>query len=438
MHPKRARSPSSQSSPVASRQKVRVEEAAVAPFPSSSAFPDLAPPELATLDAQDIKLAPLPMADPAPFPTGDEFPELLTPTIVDEIVADDLVLQEPEPEPAPAPPSSSAVASDAPTSPPTPSPTPPAPHRPLIAAPNPSIAREGRDPATVATVADFWTEGGWFEDEVDEPTYPYDASLNSRVSVWKGDITSIQVDAIVNAANRALLGGGGVDGAIHSAAGGRLYDECKLLDGAETGESKITWGYRLPAKYIIHTVGPVYSRSKKEECERLLRSCYQTTLEVAVANDVKTLAFSGISTGIYGYPLDDATRVALDVTRNFLASPAGASIEHVIFTVFRQIDVDSYLSIVPEFFPPPPTSTQAEAEPKESVAAPEVEAEIPAAAAAAVQSESAPPVVEEAEVVEPTVPATKIIVLEETVTTVPVEAAVVEATTAGWKQCVVA
>ncbi|KAM0753980.1 A1pp-domain-containing protein [Meredithblackwellia eburnea MCA 4105] len=212
---------------------------------------------------------------------------------------------------------------------------------------------EGIDPFTLKTVAQFYEHGGIFDDP-EEEFFPHDTALNEKVIVWRGDITKLSVDAIVNAANRSLLGGGGVDGAIHSAAGRGLYQECKTLDGAETGESKITGGHRLPALHVIHTVGPIYSSSKKATCESQLRSCYQTTLELAVANNCKTLAFSGISTGIYGYPLDDATHVALDVVRTFLATDRGASVNKVIFTVFRQIDVDSYFNIVPSFFPPPP------------------------------------------------------------------------------------
>ncbi|KAK4701998.1 hypothetical protein P7C70_g4226, partial [Phenoliferia sp. Uapishka_3] len=328
------------------------------PFPSDQLLPDEPPPQLVTLDSQDIKLPEEPPRDPPPFPSADELQDLPPPILAVEQDGEDDTFLPPSP-----PHTYSPTVPAAPTDPEAAAPSiylqemsSPAAHRPVLPAPEPPRrSSTGQKVAEIETIAEFW-DGDEILEAVDEPKYAYDESLNSRVSVWRGDITSLNVDAIVNAANSRLLGGGGVDGAIHSAAGRELLSECRLLNGAETGESKITHGYKLPAKYIIHTVGPVYSYSEREECEALLRSCYQTTLETAIENGVKTLAFSGISTGIYGYPLDAATRVALDVTRNFLASPDGASLDRVIFTVFRNVDVQSYMTIVPEFFPPAPAA----------------------------------------------------------------------------------
>lgn len=137
-----------------------------------------------------------------------------------------------------------------------------------------------------------------------------------NLEIWQGDITTLKVDAIVNAANRELRGGGGVDGAIHRAAGLELNEACRALGSCETGEAKITPGFKLPAKYIIHTVGPVYSGSHSDPL--LLAACYRNSLRVAKENGLHSVAFSAISTGVYGYPLDAASKVAFGEVRKWL------------------------------------------------------------------------------------------------------------------------
>jgi|SRR2546422_450339 len=159
--------------------------------------------------------------------------------------------------------------------------------------------------------------------------------------VEQGDITRQRVDAIVNAANSALLGGGGVDGAIHRAAGPELVDECRLLGGCQTGQAKITRGYRLPARSVIHTVGPVWRGGGSGEAD-LLASCYRSSLALAGEHGLRTIAFPAISTGIYGYPVDQATEIALGETRRFVAANPDA-LDEVVFVCFGQPAYDAYV-----------------------------------------------------------------------------------------------
>jgi len=149
--------------------------------------------------------------------------------------------------------------------------------------------------------------------------------------VVSGDITRLDVDAIVNAANSSLLGGGGVDGAIHRAAGPDLVAACRLLGGCATGDAKITPGFRLPAKYVIHTVGPVWRGGASGEPE-LLASCYRLSLELAIKNNVRTIAFPAISCGVYGYPIDAAADIAIGETKRVLAD--GDDLDRVLFVAF--------------------------------------------------------------------------------------------------------
>ena len=161
----------------------------------------------------------------------------------------------------------------------------------------------------------------------------------SRMELLQGDITRLEVDAIVNAANSSLLGGGGVDGAIHRAAGPELLEECRLLGGCKTGQAKITKGYRLPARYVIHTVGPVWKGGSHGEPE-LLASCYRSSLSLAVEHQVQTLAFPAISCGIFGYPPYPAAKIAVGEIARFLdGEPA---IEKVIFVCFSRDVHDAY------------------------------------------------------------------------------------------------
>ncbi|NIQ93517.1 MAG: O-acetyl-ADP-ribose deacetylase [Desulfuromonadales bacterium] len=166
-----------------------------------------------------------------------------------------------------------------------------------------------------------------------------------RIQIKQGDITKLEVDAIVNAANKSLLGGGGVDGAIHRAAGPELLEECKSLNGCETGEAKITGGYRLPANHVIHTVGPVWNGGDRGE-EDLLADCYRNSLQVAVDNGLRSVAFPSISTGAYRFPLKKACRIALRTTKDFLDSHP--DVEKVVFVCFSDSDLAEYRKALEE------------------------------------------------------------------------------------------
>lgn len=175
-----------------------------------------------------------------------------------------------------------------------------------------------------------------------KPSYKPSATYNDKISVIRQDITLLAVDAIVNAANNSLLGGGGVDGAIHRAAGPDLLAECETLDGCDTGSAKITDGYELPAKKVIHAVGPIYWAGK-EQAPELLAGCYRTSLELAVEFGLKSVAFSALSTGVYGYPSGEASEVALETVRKFFEQAEGANtLDRVVFCNFLQKDEDAY------------------------------------------------------------------------------------------------
>lgn len=165
-----------------------------------------------------------------------------------------------------------------------------------------------------------------------------DETILNKIETLQGDITRLEVDAIVNAANTSLLGGGGVDGAIHRAAGPELLAECRKVGGCPTGEARITKGYNLPAKYVIHTVGPVYSG--RDEDARLLSLCYANSLKLAVEHHVASIAFPAISCGVYGYPVPAACRIATDTCCSFLKK--NSSITRLIFILFGTESLEIY------------------------------------------------------------------------------------------------
>ncbi|KAL1716010.1 hypothetical protein EV715DRAFT_275338 [Schizophyllum commune] len=186
----------------------------------------------------------------------------------------------------------------------------------------------------VVRLKDIATIGKLYVEKVlvasDKPKSPHKAALLEKISLFQGDITKLEVDAIANAANRSLL------------ACFLPCDPGRTLGGAETGESKITKGYRLPAKHVIHTVGPIYHSGDEEKNERLLRSCYRSSLKLAVQHNLKHIAFCSVSTGIYGYPIVDATHVALDEVRKFYDSEDGEKLDRAIFVVWSDKDKRVY------------------------------------------------------------------------------------------------
>jgi O-acetyl-ADP-ribose deacetylase len=169
--------------------------------------------------------------------------------------------------------------------------------------------------------------------------------MAAQIEILQSDITRLAVDAIVNAANSSLLGGGGVDGAIHHAAGSRLLDECRLLNGCKTGEAKLTAGYKLPSKYVIHTVGPIWHGGSQNEHE-LLALCYKNSLDLAVKNKIETIAFPAISTGIYRFPKEKAAQIAVNQVVKYLEQ--APSLKKVIFVVFDDENYHIYNHIFVE------------------------------------------------------------------------------------------
>lgn len=169
--------------------------------------------------------------------------------------------------------------------------------------------------------------------------------MHGKIELMQGDITRLEVDAIVNAANQSLLGGGGVDGAIHRAAGPGLLEECRALGGCPVGEARLTAGHGLPAQYVIHTVGPVWQDGRHNE-DKLLASCYRNSLQLAVEHKLRSVAFPSISTGAYGFPIERASRIALRIILNFIATEEAAP--RVVVTCFSAQDLETYRRVYDE------------------------------------------------------------------------------------------
>jgi O-acetyl-ADP-ribose deacetylase len=200
-------------------------------------------------------------------------------------------------------------------------------------------------PDEIPTLGLLYESGGL--DASPLPFHDATSAFNDQIAIYHGDITTLAVDAIVNAANTSLCGGGGVDGAIHRAAGEELLTECKTLGGCETGHSKITDAYRLPCRKIIHAVGPIYNSDSPSKCRASLQCCYQSALELAVRHELKSIAFCAISTGIYGYPSYDAATATILAIKAFLESENGKQVDKVIFVTFVNEDFLAYRSLLP-------------------------------------------------------------------------------------------
>ncbi|XP_032752357.1 ADP-ribose glycohydrolase MACROD1 isoform X3 [Rattus rattus] len=189
--------------------------------------------------------------------------------------------------------------------------------------------------------------------KVENPKYKKDKQLNEKISLFRGDITKLEVDAIVNAANNSLLGGGGVDGCIHRAAGSLLTDECRTLQNCETGKAKITCGYRLPAKHVIHTVGPIAVGQPTASQAAELRSCYLSSLDLLLEHRLRSVAFPCISTGVFGYPNEEAAEVVLATLREWLEQHKD-KVDRLIICVFLEKDEGIYRERLPHYFPVDP------------------------------------------------------------------------------------
>ncbi|KAK6428683.1 hypothetical protein LTR95_015173 [Oleoguttula sp. CCFEE 5521] len=206
----------------------------------------------------------------------------------------------------------------------------------------------------IPTIADLYELGDLTQASQDGLRPNATPIHNSKISLIRTDITKLAVDAIVNAANESLLGGGGVDGAIHRAAGPELVDECEELDGCDTGDAKITGAYELPCKKVIHAVGPVYHTRKRQGTHtKLLQGCYTRSLDLMVENGCRSIAFSALSTGVYGYPSEEAAEGALGAVKGWLDEDEKRSgkVDRIVFCSFLEKDEKAYEKLVPRFFP---------------------------------------------------------------------------------------
>ncbi|XP_048712748.1 ADP-ribose glycohydrolase MACROD1 isoform X3 [Caretta caretta] len=211
-------------------------------------------------------------------------------------------------------------------------------------------------PLGMAAKVDLTTSTDWKEaksarlKQPEETKFPKDNHLNEKISLVRRDITKLEMDAIVNAANSSLLGGGGVDGCIHRAAGELLKEECRSLNGCETGKAKLSCGYRLPAKYVIHAVGPIAQGEPSASQEKELENCYKNSLKLAVENKLRTVAFPCLSTGVFGYPSDAAAEVVLRTLREWLEVNK-EKVDRLVICVFQEKDEEIYKEKLPLYFP---------------------------------------------------------------------------------------